>query len=158
MRFHPIFRWFKEWCADEFRHGEAFALLMRADPKLLKGANKLWIRFFLTSVYATMYVRDHQRPAFHAALGLDATKYDYDVFRICSEISRQVFPLTLDTDDPAFRAKMETLRQRAYKLADARGVTKVWRALAVGAAFIDLYLHPVVDNALPADVRLAPVW
>ncbi len=165
MRFHPIFNWFKEWCADEFRHGEAFALLMRADPKLLRGGNRLWIKFFLLSVYATMYVRDHARPAFHAALGVDPTDYDYRVFRVCSEITKQIFPFTIDIDHPGARKAFDRLSEINLRItrASARGgvvgaLQKVGLFAAAGAAFVSLYLVPATPNEAPADVRLVPVW
>jgi magnesium-protoporphyrin IX monomethyl ester (oxidative) cyclase len=165
LRFHPIFDWFEQWCNDEYRHGEAFALLMKADPKLLTGGNVWWIRFFLLSVYATMYVRDHNRPAFHKALGLDPTSYDYQVFRICNDISRQIYPLTLDIDDPRFRAGLERLRRTAVALDEAKAeggplaaVRRVGLALKAGATLAGLYFLPVERNALPDTVRLAPAW
>ena len=165
LRFHPIFNWFELWCNDEFRHGDAFALLMRTDPKLLTGINKYWIRFFLVAVYATMYVRDHNRPAFHQALGIDPTEYDRRVFTICSEITRQVFPVVLDTDAPRFAAGLERMRRIAIGIdaAKAQGgvIGAVKRFGLIGAAalnFAGLYFTPVKHNIAPANVRLVPAW
>ncbi len=163
-RFHPIFKWFEEWCNDEFRHGEAFALLMRSEPKLLSGMNRLWVRFFQLAVFATMFVRDHRRPAFHRALGLDPAEYGMEVFRKTVEICRQVFPVLLDIEDPRFRLALERLVVLSDRMEEAErgGVLGKIRlaGLKLQAAwtFGKMYLLPIRENPLPARSRLAPAY
>jgi magnesium-protoporphyrin IX monomethyl ester (oxidative) cyclase len=164
-RFHPIFRWFERWCNDEFRHGESFALIMRANPHLLRGGNRLWIKFFLLAVYATMYVRDHTRPMLHEAMGLDTDEYDYTVFRITTEISKQVFPLSLDTDNPKFRAGLKRLFEISKANDDAKsrgGISGLFTqgVCAVQAlwTFGRLFMMDTLEHELPANIRMQPSW
>ena len=164
-RFHPIYRYFLEWCNDEFRHGEAFALIMRADPSLQKGINKWWIRFFLLAVYATMYVRDHSRPELHKALGVDITEYDHQVFDITTDLSRQCFPVCLDTHSPKFRAGLETLREVNEACMDIKKRSGLGAKLALMGqklkgftTFFRLFFHPVIENKLPDEIRREPTW
>ncbi|MFK7957043.1 MAG: magnesium-protoporphyrin IX monomethyl ester (oxidative) cyclase [Lysobacterales bacterium] len=165
LRFHPIFRWFCDWCNDEFRHGEVFALIMRADPKLLRGHNKLWIRFFLLAVFATMYVRDHDRPELHAALGLNPTDYDREVLNVTSTISQQIFPISLDLDNPKFWSMLDQLVEINQAVTKARaegGLGNRLKRLGLGmkaaGIFVRLYTMPVKKNEIPSNVRLAPTW
>jgi len=164
-RFHPIFKWFENWCNDEFRHGEAFAVLMRANPETLSGVNRLWIRFFLLAVFATMYVRDHARHTFFTGLGFDVDDFDRRVLRLTSTISKQVFPLEIDLDNPRFWALCDRMYRNNVRIAATRkqgGVVNAVRRVALLAGnavtFLRMYLLPVKRNELPANVRMQPVW
>ena len=166
MRFHPIFKWFREWCNDEFSHGEAFALLLKTDPKLTETfTNKLWIKFFLTAVYSTMWVRDHQRPLFHEALGVDVTWYGHEVFRKTSEMTKQIFPIILDIDHPRWRKNLDRMEaaSRQIAAAKARGgfggfVSRAAGMAKAGAAFVAVYTIPAYKHVVPASPRMEPAY
>ncbi len=164
-RFHPIFKWFENWCNDEFRHGEAFAILMRVVPGTIEGVNKYWIRFFLLAVYATMWVRDHMRPKFFEAMGMDPDVYDMSVFEKTSAISKQVFPLEIDIHNPVFRTNLDVMLRNTLALANLADKTGPGAALSrtrikasTAMAFLRLYRMPIIPNAVPANPRLEPAY
>jgi magnesium-protoporphyrin IX monomethyl ester (oxidative) cyclase len=112
-----------------------------------------------------MYVRDHTRPLLHEAMGFESTDYDYEVFRITSQIARQVFPVEVDIDHPTFRACMTRLVELSIANAKAkeRGGLLGLAGRAVSAmqavwTFGRLYFLPVKKNTLPADIRMQPTW
>lgn len=162
---HPIFDWFESWCNDEFRHGEAFAALMHSDPKYITGRNRFWIRFFLLAVFATMYVRDHLREEFYTQMGFDVTEYDMEVFRKTSEISKQVFPVVLDIDNPAFLKLMDRMYRTTRAIGKTReeggalaGIRRGFLLLRNAITFGQLYFMPALKNTPPADFRLVPSY
>jgi magnesium-protoporphyrin IX monomethyl ester (oxidative) cyclase len=116
----PIFNFFENWCQDENRHGDFFDALMKAQPDTVRGFTaRLWCRFFLLAVFATMYVRDVARKEFYEALGLDAREYDKVVIEKTNETSARVFPVVLDVHNPRFWNGLERLVANNAKLSAA---------------------------------------
>jgi magnesium-protoporphyrin IX monomethyl ester (oxidative) cyclase len=101
----------------------------------------------------------------HNEMGLESTTYDYTVFRITNEITRQVFPIMLDIDNPAFRRGLERLFELQTRMdaAKKRGgmmgnLQRAGLAVAAFSTFVSLYTLPVLRNELTVDVRMAPAW
>ncbi len=116
-RVYPIFRFFENWCQDENRHGDFFDAIMRAQPDTLNDWKaKLWCRFFLLSVFATMYLNDVQRSSFYASLGLDAREYDKHVIEKTNETAARVFPVMLDVERPEIYDRLEVCIKNNEKL------------------------------------------
>ena len=118
-RIYPIFRFFENWCQDENRHGDFFDAIMKAQPQHLNDWRaKLWCRFFLLSVFATMYLNDLQRSKFYASLGLDAREYDIHVIEKTNETAGRVFPITLDVNHPEFYQRLDVCVKNNEKLTE----------------------------------------
>jgi magnesium-protoporphyrin IX monomethyl ester (oxidative) cyclase len=149
-RIYPIFRFFENWCQDENRHGDFFDAIMKAQPQFLKDWKaRLWCRFFLLSVFATMYLNDIQRSDFYASIGLDAREYDKYVIEKTNDTAGRVFPVILDVNQPEFYNRLETCvtnneQLRAIGNSNApqfiKGLRKLPYYVSNGWQFLKLYL------------------
>ncbi|MGB3615022.1 MAG: magnesium-protoporphyrin IX monomethyl ester (oxidative) cyclase [Elainellaceae cyanobacterium] len=163
-RIYPIFRFFKEWCQDENRHGDFFDAIMRSQPYILTGWKaRLWSRFFLLSVFATMYLNDIQRSGFYQALGLDAREYDIHVIRKTNETAARVFPLMLDVDNPKFFQRLDDCVANNQALSEIVSSTaaapikllkKIPYYLSNAGHLLGLYcMKPIDTESLEGSVR-----
>lgn len=182
---YPIFRFFENWCQDENRHGDFFDAVMRTQPQMLNQPKswleklqefprsfsgkawsrflmvtllpaKLWCRFFLLSVFATMYLNDIQRAEFYKAIGLDARDYDKYVIQKTNETAGRVFPIILDVDNPEFYDRLEICIKNNEKLtAIVNSNPSKWVQLlqklplyfANGGHFLKLFLMKPIEVA-----------
>ncbi|MBE9168948.1 magnesium-protoporphyrin IX monomethyl ester (oxidative) cyclase [Pleurocapsales cyanobacterium LEGE 06147] len=163
-RIYPIFRFFENWCQDENRHGDFFDAIMKAQPQFLNDWKaRLWCRFFLLSVFATMYLNDIQRSGFYASIGLDAREYDKQVIEKTNDTAGRVFPIILDVNNPEFYGRLETCitnneQLREIDNSNAPKLVKLVRKLphyvSNGWQFLKLYLiKPIRVDYLEGTVR-----
>lgn len=162
-RIYPIFKFFENWCQDENRHGDFFDAILKAKPEYLNDWKaKLWCRFFLLSVFATMYLNDLQRSDFYASIGLDARSYDKHVIEKTNYTAGRVFPVIIDVNNPAFYDSLEICvsnceKLRAIDASNSIAPIKLLRKLPLFLSnanqFIRLYfIKPIDSESLQGNV------
>jgi magnesium-protoporphyrin IX monomethyl ester (oxidative) cyclase len=155
-RIYPIFRFFENWCQDENRHGDFFAALLKSQPQFLNNLeSRLWCRFFLISVFVTMYLNDFQRSKFYLSIGLDSRQYNMQVLRKTNESVSRIFPIALNIDHPNFFkyldrcAQINSLLENINKKRENEFYKKLIKFplyLNLWAILIKLYCIPPVSS------------
>eukprot|EP01041_Mallomonas_annulata_P000010 gene10-12_t len=155
-RVYPIFRFFESWCQDENRHGDFFAALIKSQKHLLNTyESRLWSKFFLLSVFVTMYLNDLQRKDFYSTIGLDARQFDIHVIRKTNQSSGTLLPVILDVDHPQFLPLLEACHEINQNLinidkeesSDAlKALQKFPLNLAMISNICQLYFLPAIET------------
>ena len=118
--------------------------------------SKLWSRFFLLAVFATMYARDLGiKKDFYSSLGLDARDYDQYVINKTNETSARVFPVVLDVYDESFYGRLDKIVENNKILSDiansdgnkvSKTLKKLPKYLSNGYQLLRLYLLKPLDS------------
>lgn len=135
-QFHPIFRYFDEWCKDERRHSRFFALMLRSQPAYMSGPrNRFAIKFFTLAVYVTMYLRDSEASVY-GRLGIDWEKFDRKVINETERAAREVWGLGIRTDSRYFLECLRHMARNNRRNKRGRAATGIGRASATVMRFV----------------------
>jgi magnesium-protoporphyrin IX monomethyl ester (oxidative) cyclase len=154
FRIYPIFRFFESWCQDENRHGDFFAALLKSQKSLLNTyESRLWCKFFLLSVFVTMYLNDLQRSNFYLTIGLDARQFDKYVIKKTNQSSGTLFPIILDVENPLFFELLEICAEENQALINLekeedtfKMFKKIPHYLNLGLSLLRMYLLPAIET------------
>lgn len=163
-QFYPLFRYFESWCQDENRHGDFFKVLLRcllmrpsASRQLQWWNNwkaRMWLRFFLLSVFATHTLTVFERANFYQSIGIDPQDYNIQVIDKTNETAARAFPVILNTKHPKFFERLEKCSNNHLKLAeidksDRSQIVKSFQKLPLILSTIGhlmrLYMLPPID-------------
>jgi magnesium-protoporphyrin IX monomethyl ester (oxidative) cyclase len=118
-QFYPLFRKFESWCQDENRHGDFFKALLRSQPKLWNNWKaRLWVRFFLLTVFVTHTITVFERASFYESIGMHPRKYNNQVIEETNKTAARAFPLILNTNHPRFFWRLEQCYENTQKLVE----------------------------------------
>ncbi|MBG1268513.1 magnesium-protoporphyrin IX monomethyl ester (oxidative) cyclase [Nostoc sp. WHI] len=162
---YPLFRKFESWCQDENRHGDFFKALLRClptsgfastQPQLWNNWRaRLWMRFFLLSVFATHTLTVFERATFYQSIGIDPREYNTRVIQETNNTAARAFPLILNTNHPEFFRRLEQCSELNLKLAEINKsarpkIVKFCQKLPLIASiighFLQTYLIKPVDT------------
>ena len=153
FRVYPIFRFFESWCQDENRHGDFFAAIMKSQKHLLNTyESRLWCKFFLLSVFATMYLNDVQPADFYATIGLDSKQFDKYVIIKTNQSSKTLFPIILDVDHPNFFTLLDECSDandnlvKLEKAGNGNFFSKLPNYFIMASGLLRLYFLPAIET------------
>ncbi|ARV59656.1 magnesium-protoporphyrin IX monomethyl ester (oxidative) cyclase [Nostocales cyanobacterium HT-58-2] len=157
-KFYPLFNYFESWCQDENRHGDFFKALLRSQPQLWNNWKaRLWVRFFLLSVFATHTLTVLERASFYRSIGINPYEYNIQVIEKTNETAARAFPVILDTNHPEFFRRLEECSDINVKIAEIEAsnspkivkfLRKVPLILAIIRHLLRLYLLKPIDAEL----------
>jgi hypothetical protein len=133
-----------------------FAALLKSQRSLLNTfESRLWCRFFLLSVFVTMYLNDLQRSDFYSTIGLDTKQFDQHVIRKTNQSSGTLFPVILDVDNPDFFNLLDLCAECNVKLINlekenisefSKTIQKLPLYLDMVTNLLKLYFLPTIET------------
>jgi magnesium-protoporphyrin IX monomethyl ester (oxidative) cyclase len=133
-----------------------FAAVLKSQKHLLNTFEaRLWCKFFLLSVFVTMYLNDLQRGDFYSTIGLDAKQFDIHVIRKTNQSAGTLFPIILDLDNPKLLVYLENCAEANQGLIDIeksdnlefiKTLNKIPQYFKMVTNLINLYLVPAIET------------